>query len=206
MWRAFGMRSVICMCCLVEWAWLCLLSPAVRSPLSYTTARWGFESAWTRFAVICHCLGKVSEWEVTYDFILLSRSHSRFGLLFIHYISLFSWFPLLLKRYSKMFLGGISLDDGSKVGMLLSTFWEIYRHTHSDHVVYTIHQGVLTLKEVYTITTWINFVNPSYSSMLFSNGPLSNGINWPSMTHKRFKVSKQCHSPTKMFLICMFCV
>ena len=38
-----------------------------------------------------------------------------------------------------MFLGGISLDDGSKVGMLLSTFWENYRHTHSDHVVYTIY-------------------------------------------------------------------
>lgn len=181
MWRAFGMRSVICMCCLGGWAWLCLSSPAVRGHLSYTTALWGFERAWAnftlyRFTVIYPCLGKIRKWHGTSDSFLLSWSHSRFGLLFIHYISLFSWFPLLLKRYSKMFLGGISLDDGSKVGMLLSTFWENYRHTHSDHVVYTIHQGVLALKEVYVITTWISFVNPSYSRMVLTKGPPSNGI------------------------------
>ena len=168
MWRAFGMRSVICMCCLVEWAWLCLLSPAVRSPLSYTTARWGFESAWTRFAVICHCLGKVSEWEVTYDFILPVSEPFKVWLA-VHPLHQF-----------------IFLVSTPAEAVLQDVFWVVfpwmmaprwecycqlsgknYRHTHSDHVVYTIHQGVLTLKEVYTITTWINFVNPSYSSMLF---------------------------------------
>lgn len=76
--------------------------------------------------------------------------HQRFGLIFIHFVSLASWFGLLLRRYSKLLLGGFSLqDEPQKVSLLLQTFWMNYRKSNPSHTVFRVHQGKGPTKILY---------------------------------------------------------
>ncbi|CAK9094419.1 Uncharacterized protein SCF082_LOCUS44382, partial [Durusdinium trenchii] len=68
-------------------------------------------------------------------------STMRFGLLYVHYISLSTWFRCLLGDYPHLLLGGFS--DSSKASLLLESFWETYRVAHSDHFVFSQHPGNL---------------------------------------------------------------
>jgi hypothetical protein len=60
----------------------------------------------------------------------------------IHFISLASWFGLLLRRYSKILLGGFNLEqEPVQASLLLETFWGNYAKSNPDHVVFQVHAG-----------------------------------------------------------------
>lgn len=69
-------------------------------------------------------------------------SPERFGLFFIHFIRLATWFGFLLRRYSKILLGGFDLEtDPGKASLLLETFWWNYRKSNKEHMVFQVHGG-----------------------------------------------------------------
>ena len=70
--------------------------------------------------------------------IPVNLSCMRFGLLYLHYISLETWFRFLLADYPHLLLGGFNTGD-PRSGVLLESFWEAYRVAHGDHFVFREH-------------------------------------------------------------------
>ena len=59
----------------------------------------------------------------------------RFGLLYIHYLSLTAWFRYLLDNQSEFLLGGFKAGSYN-AQMLLQSFWDAFKVDHHDHWVY----------------------------------------------------------------------
>ena len=60
------------------------------------------------------------------------------GLFHVHYFSLWSWFNFLMADYSNLLLGGFRFGD-PLAGLLLESFWKMYRVAHGDHWVFQEH-------------------------------------------------------------------
>jgi len=60
------------------------------------------------------------------------------GLFHVHYFSLSSWFNFLMADYSNLLLGGFRFED-PLAGLLLESFWKMYRVAHCDHWVFQEH-------------------------------------------------------------------
>ena len=70
----------------------------------------------------------------------------------IHFLNLKHWFALLLRRYSKLLLGGFDVDkERDKGELLLETFWENYRNVLPDHSIYREHDGAQAELEICNI-------------------------------------------------------
>ena len=58
----------------------------------------------------------------------------------VHYISLTSWFPYLLRYHSQLLLGGFRWAQNSSE-LLLQTFWTNFKQSHPNHAVFDLHEG-----------------------------------------------------------------
>ena len=58
----------------------------------------------------------------------------------VHYLSLKSWWPLLLKNHSGLVLGGFDRNDTCSK-LLLNSFWNNYKVQFNDHAVFDMHEA-----------------------------------------------------------------
>ena len=65
-------------------------------------------------------------------------SMHKFGLLYVHYFQIKSWFEFLLQSFSPLLFGGFRKVD-AKTPLLLESFWSAFRQANSDHWVFDYH-------------------------------------------------------------------
>lgn len=141
-WRASGMQSVTCMLSSSKWVWPCpsnLVASSFLPNMLIAIEKVGFASHPAKV--------EGNSWNNNFGMVWFLLC--RFGLVYLHFISFFSWFSYLLRQSSRLLLGGFHLEsDEPQVALLLSTFWQNFRHECPEHTVFDQHPGFLAMLNV----------------------------------------------------------